>query len=272
MSDIEEIKDKSGQLRRLGSLVLPAGFVSALPPFEDNPETMPLWDNADIKRAISDPNRRKPELIFDAATWIKNQRSHGSCNGYAAAGAFTRARYLSGVKDDWFASGAWIYSLINGGRDQGSMLDDGLRVGRDVGYCSETLVDWDMIYPGQQPLAQAKADAKKHKSLKAYRATTMQGFRTGLAAGYVGVVAIHAGNKYSQFRNGIAGVDNGSGNHAVCVCDLRLKNGTEVYLQEGSWGTEGWGDGGRGFLVADHFRQTWNAHQFYLIPAVKETA
>lgn len=271
MSDIEEIKDKSGELRRLGSLVLPAGFVSALPPYEEAPNA-PLWTDAEIRKVISDPNRRKPEKLFDSSTWIKNQRSHGSCNGYAAAGAYTRARYLSGFKDDWFASGAWIYSLINGGRDQGSMLDDGMRVGRDVGFCSDLIVTWDMIYPSRQPVAAAKADAKHHKSLKAYQAKTLQGWRSGLAAGYVGVAAIHAGNNYMRFRNGIAGVDNGPGNHAVCVCDLRLQNGTEVYLQEGSWGVEGWGDGGRGFLVADHFKQCFGNHAFYLLPTVQELA
>lgn len=271
MADIEEIKDQSGELRRLGSLVLPMGFVSALPPFEGSPETPPLWTDAEILRALKDPNRPRKRDLFPAEKFITNQRSHGSCNGFAAAGAYTRARYMMGYKSSWRASGAWIYSLINGGRDQGSMLDDGMRVGRDVGFCSDSIVSWDQIYPNQQDVAAAKLDAAKHKSLKAYRATTLQGWRTGLATGlYLGVAAVMAGNNYMRFRNGIAGVDHGPGNHAVCVTDLTLRNGTELFDQDGSWGVGGWGDNGRGYLVADHFRETFKNHAFYLIPAVQE--
>jgi len=268
--DIEEIRDKSGELRRLGSLTLPDNFVSSFPPYEGSPEC-PLWDDADIKRVISDPNRRKPELLFPSTDgWIKNQRSHGSCNGFALATAIDRARYLRGIRDDWRASGAFPYSLMNGGRDQGSALEDGLIIAERNGVCSEEIVGWDQIYPSQYDKEAAHADAAKHKGLGCYRALTKQGFRSGLAAGFVGIVAVMAGSRYQQFRNGIAGVDNGMGNHAVCVCDLRLKGGTEVYLQEGSWGVNGWGDGGRGFLVWDHFAQTFKQHAFYLIPSTLE--
>ena len=266
MSDIEEIKSPDGVLRRLGSLVIPQGMVCSAPVYDDE---FDVWDDADIRKVIADPDRVPSRKIYTPDEWIDNQQSHGSCNGFAAAGAYSRLRYFLGHRDGFHASGAWIYSLINGGRDQGSQLIDGMTVGQDVGYASRETVTWDMIYPRQQPLAKAKAEAAKHKGRVYYQCRTLQAFRTGLAQGWPGVAAVHVGNNYMRFRNGIAGVDRGPGNHAVCVDDLCLHNGTEVFDQPGSWGVNGGGEAGRWRLTKDHFAETFGHHQFYILRGTK---
>lgn len=265
MDEIEEIIDERGNVRRLGSLAPPAGFVSAFRTWESE---MPVWDDAEIRRVISDPNRTPRRVVF-GPSWIQNQRSHGSCNGYAAAGALSRARYLRGIQDKLILSGAFVYSLINGGRDQGSALESGLKVIQSHGSCPESLVPWDQIYPKQQP-KNAKSEALKHRGLDCYAAQTMQGFRTGIAAGFIGIIAVHAGSRFQRLdSNGIAGVDSGGGNHAIHCDDLVFKKGVELFDAVNSWGTE-YGTQGRAYLTADSFAQTFGNHTFYLIASTQE--
>ena len=266
MADIEEIKSRDGEIRRLGSLPMTPGMVCSAPVYDDEFE---VWDDSTIRKVITDPNRVPSRKIYTPDEWIDNQRSHGSCNGFAAAGAYSRLRYTLGLRDGFHASGAWIYSLINGGQDNGSELLRGMVVGEDVGYCSRDTVTWDMIYPKRQPLTQAKAEAAEHKGKHFYRCKTLQAFRTGLAQGWPGVAAVHVGNNYMKFRNGIAGVDRGQGNHAVCIDDLVIHNGTECFDQPGSWGVEGGGDQGRWLLTKDHFSQTFPNHAFYIFRGTK---
>jgi hypothetical protein len=263
--DIDEIVDDNGEVRRLGSLVSMPGFVSSFQTWESE---KPVWDDADIRRVITDPSRTPRRILF-GKKWIQNQRSHGSCNGYAASGALSKARWLRGITDALLLSGAFIYSLINGGRDNGSQLEHGLRVIQTDGAPPESLVPWNMIYPRQQP-SNAKAEALKRRGLDCYAAQTMQGFRTGIAAGYTGIVAVHAGRNFQRLnQHGIAGVDSGRGNHAVHVDDLVIKNGTELFDHAGSWDLH-YGEEGRSYLHRDSFAQTFGTHTFYLIGSTEE--
>ena len=266
MSDIEEIESRDGELRRLGSLVIPAGLVCSAPVYDDEFE---VWDTSDIMRVVADKDRVPSRRMFPAEKWIKNQRSHGSCNGYAAASAFSKLLRIVGHDGEYQASGAWLYSLINGGRDEGSQLIDGMRVGEDVGFASEDTVTWDMIYPGRQPVAKAKKEAAAHKGRAYYRCRTLQALKTGLAQGWPGVVAVHAGAKFQKLSNGIAGVDRGPGNHAVCVDDLAIVKGKLVYDMPNSWGIEGYGDEGRGYLTDDSLEEPLKYHAFYILRSAK---
>jgi len=189
VAEIEIIRDATGETRRLGSLIQPEGFVSAYPSIESVGE---LWDDQQIRRVITASNRVPRRHIF-GPSWIQNQKSKGSCNGYALAGGLSKSRYLRGIQDKLLLSGAFPYSLMNGGRDNGSMLSDGLKIIETHGSCPESLVPWDAIYPNLQP-ANAKAEAAKHKGLVCYAAETMQGLRTGLAKGFIAVVAVHEGH------------------------------------------------------------------------------
>jgi hypothetical protein len=159
---------------------------------------------------------------------------------------------------------------MNGGRDNGSALSDGLQVIQKYGSCPETLVPWDMIYQRQQP-ANAAAEAAKHKGLICYAAGTIQGLRTGLAKGFVAIVAVHAGGNFQRINaQGIAGVDSGGGNHAVHVDDLCIVGGREVFDMVNSWGTN-YGTAGRAYLTDDSLKQPWNNHTAYLIGSTEES-
>lgn len=248
-----------GKLRRLGCLVPDPGFVSSLPVFGDHVEPL---DNPTLKR-IAQSQTSVGRTLFDRS-FIKNQGSHGSCNGFAAASALTRARIRRGLKRVDL-SGAYLYSLINGGRDQGSMLDDGMRALQSRGCATEATVKWNQIYPSKYDRTKANREAARHKAFECYQVRTGAELWTALALGWDVVVAVHAGRNFDRIDgNGVAGVDRGNGNHAVMADGLLFAGGEIVADGVNSWGT-GWGDRGRMLLRWSHFQQTIGIHSFYAI-------
>ena len=263
---IDEIIDESGQVRRLGSLAPPKGFVSSFRTFESE---HPVLDDSDIKRLIQDPNRTPSAALFDFKNWIKNQFDKGSCNGWAGASAYAKARYLRGFTDGKTFSGSFLYSLINGNRDQGSALEDGLREIQRTGVCEFDLNKWDRIFSNQIS-AEARANAAKHKGLDCFAVQTKQGFRSALAMKMPVIVAVQAGRNFQRLNSdGIASVDNGSGNHAIHSHDIKIVKGTEVYPSDNSWGFN-YGQNGSANLHWDSFEQTFGHHTFYAIASTEE--
>jgi len=264
-SDLTPIIDIFGNERRCGSLLPPANFVSSFKTFESE---KPIYSDAEIRRILTDPNRVPARKIF-GASWVMNQFSKGSCNGYAGAGALSKARYRRGIRDNLLLSGAWLYSLINGNRDNGSALEDGLKRIQTDGVPPLSLVPWDMIYQRDMP-PNAKAEAAKHKGLVCYAVQTRQGFRSALAADFPVIVAVSAGTNFQRLDGkGIAGVDRGMGNHAVHCDDICLVGGEEVYDTAGSWGL-GYGTQGRAYSRWASFEQTFGNHTFYAIGSTEE--
>jgi hypothetical protein len=197
-------------------------------------------------------------------TWIRNQGSHGSCNGFAGALALSRARRRVGMSRV-ILSGAYLYSRINGGRDQGSHLSAGMRTLAETGCATEATVKWDEIYPSKYNQRTANAEAEGHRAFECYRLIELDDVWTALSLGFDCVVAVHVGRSFSSLdRHGFAGVDRGSGNHAVSCDGLIWANGELAATAYNSWGT-GWGDRGRMLLRADHFEQTIAVHDFYAI-------
>jgi len=275
--NVFEVIDASGKLRRQNVWLPPKNFVSAFRPYVGEPE-LPLFDDADLRKVLGDSNRRKIEEILDPTIWIQNQLEYSSCTGWATAIALSKSRWLRGIKDQLILSGSFVYSLINGGRDNGSALEDALRVVQDFGAPPASLVGPTMIFPRLQP-KNARAEALKHKGLEAYRAVTKQGWDTGLACGFQGVAVVHAGRNFtrmSRINTGPscsvrAGVDSGNGNHCVNVSDIRIIDGTIHYLVDNSWSLSGFGERGRAWVTWDSFAQTFGVHQFFLIPSSQES-
>ena len=265
MDELEPFFDVTGRERRCGSLAPPPGFVSSFVPYESE---KPMYTDVEIKKIITASGRVPRRQMF-GPSWVMDQKSHGSCNGFAGAGALAMARRLRGINDNLLLSGAWLYSLINGNQDRGSMLDDGLKAIQQHGVAPASLVPWDIIYQRQMP-ANAKAEAAKHKGLVCYAVQTKQGFRSALAAGFPVIVAVHAGGNFQRLNaKGIAGVDRGGGNHAVFCQDIDLVGGTECYDMQNSWNLS-YGNRGRAWLTWDSFEQCFDNHVFYAIGSTEE--
>lgn len=182
---------------------------------------------------------------FDVASFTLNQRSHGSCVGFSSAGALMKSRVLAGQTYQRL-SGSFIYSLINGGSDNGSSIGDSLDVLKNVGTCLESEADWDAIYPSRIP-STARQTAKRFMAEESYRVDTWEEAGSVLQCpDFVLVFAVMVGNTFDRLdTNGVVGLDRGPGNHAVHGCGMSRSQRWGWQLDGfNSWGTT-WGEQGR---------------------------
>lgn len=238
--NIDSYIDDKGQERRLGKLAPDAEKTRRFRTFRS---VYPL-----VPRSQWKPIDRRTTL---GARFIPNQRSHGSCVGFSAISAMMRTRALRGFT---FAmlSGAYVYSWINGGRDQGAMITDALDILKTKGTCLESTVGWDEIYRSQT--SKGDAEAQRFKMREGIVIETFDEAVSALILGNIPQFAIQVGGNFEAFdTDGIAGFSNGAGNHSVIADGLKLsKSGLWILDMPNSWGT-GFGQEGRCFLTERHF-------------------
>ena len=254
-----ETIEYKGKVFRTGNL-LPAQKTCSVKSFP-----YPMMSRNKIRETLNDLGRFPRREQF-GREWIYDQGSIGSCNGCAAAKALERARVLAGMPQV-ILSGEFVYAGINGGRDVGSMLDDGMK------FISENgVAPWRNFHQEKYQESDFRAedfrDAKRYKAFECYGVDTEDELATALALGFVAVIAVHANNDFMEMdRNGIAGGNNGVGNHAVGVDDAKIIDGEFVMDMFNSWGTQ-YCENGRAYLTWDrHLRQTSKNHYFYVIRA-----
>lgn len=266
--------DWRGDERRMGSL--PDKFDPVLSVPIDSPATTNLaFEDLLAAEGIELTDAQIEEIarsgVMDGrpkfgGQFIDNQNNHGSCNGYMEAGMLACARYRRGEPLE-LLSGAYAYSLMNGGRDQGSQLAHAMANVSDRGICRKQLCDWRQIYPSMYNRAVCDADAKRFRGFLQYPCRTLRGFWTGLALGFDGGCAVHAARNFMRVNaDGIAGVDSGPGNHAVRCDGLIWTDFGPTGTGDNSWGLE-YGDGGRMQLHTGHFNGTFRNHQFWILPS-----
>jgi hypothetical protein len=259
---IDMIQTPDGEERRLGCLP-PTSFPTAANTFTELGKPIMRLDQ--IKAGLTKEPLWARRKKFAGDKYIRNQRHFGSCNGWSTAGVLSRLRELRG-EPYVCLSGADAYSQMNDGRDNGSVLSDGLRIVEVNGIAPESMVAWNQIYT-HQISAEAKAARARFKGLKPYAVDSEEEFATGIYLGYMGVVAVHATNAFNQQDgDGLNMGVNGVGNHSVMIQDLRLgTNGDIWYDMANSWDVN-WCDGGYTWLSWNrHLRECVKLHRFWLL-------
>lgn len=204
-------------------------------------------------------------------TWVKDQKSHGSCNGFMAASMLSKARFRRGLKRVDLG-GAYIYSLINDNQDNGSMLEDGMRVIQERGCATEKTVGWDQIYRNRYDTKKADEEASNYKAFECYALARgddpeLEIF-SAIAAGFDVGVAVHVTSRfYTLDSRGVCGLGNGPGNHAVPGDHYYLDPNTGELILDmpNSWNTTFGIDGRGGLTWKAHMRYTHKYHVFYAI-------
>lgn len=233
--------------------------------------TMEMLSKEQIREVVT-ASGRVPSREIWGPEFIKDQDGIGACQGYASAACIEKVRMLGGQKHVEL-SGDYAYALVNGGRDQGSQLRDGLSAAMNNGYAPANTPGLRRHeYRFSKMPDAAKTAAMRFRGFQGFVAETEQEFATGLAYGFVGVVAVHVAGAYSSLdSHGISRGGNGMGNHAVCVDDIvwDAQIGEFKYDSPNSWKTS-WGDSGRCYYTFErHFRKTITVHRFYLFPSAQ---
>lgn len=249
-----------GNLFPLGCLV-PDRRPETFPAYADS---QPMFTRDQKLDLLRDPKRMGATLWFPNSIYIKSQGGRGSCNGYAGAKALERARVKRGLRHIPL-SGEGLYAQINGGRDGGSMLDDGMKAITERGVPPESLVP-HQEYLWRNISEEARQAMPRFKAVECYRVDTSDELESGLCAGFVGVVAVHVTNAFMTLEaDGSVFPTDGPGNHAVGVDDIRWTGKEFEFWMFNSWGLR-YGREGRGWLSwSRHFRSPSRHHAFYLI-------
>jgi hypothetical protein len=232
-----------GVKRYLASIPAPGKMKAALPNYGD--ASQPMYDRKDWFEL----SRRGAGAVFDT---IFNQGSHGSCVGNGWAGGLGRARALAGATP-FVLSPAFTYSLINGNRDNGAVISDGIAALQHYGTCLFSTVGQDPIYQSRMP-AVAGVEAKRFRLGQAYHCSNWDQVISAVLSGrFIPVYGYQVGRNFNSFdRYGVAGHDRGPGNHCNHADGVKLlADGRWVLDDVNSWGTS-FGDGGRCYLDEQH--------------------
>ncbi len=221
------------------------------------------------RKLIDDGLGDRTKLFGDE--FVHDQKSVGSCNGWAGATSDEKSRVLNG-QPHVRLSGTSLYSRINFGQDQGSLLKDGMREIQN-GVSTEAACPWDKWHASMVSAA-AKAEYVRFRAHEPLVIDDELDLLTAiLTLKSCPVVAVHVTNAFMNLDDsGLSGGGNGPGNHAVHVDSVRwnVAKARYEYRNANSWGLQ-WGLRGFSWLTwAQHFAPTRKFHEFYTITAASE--
>ena len=234
------ITDDTGHVRYLGNNEPPAGLVKAWNVYGDVPET-PMVPRSQWEQHCRTPFEPHPFLPP-----VADQDGIGMCNASATATAIEYVRASKGLPYVEL-SGGDLYMRICGGRDQGSLLEDGLATSMSEGVASTTTVpylDWRGENPG------AAAERQRYRVLEAFLCPTFDHCMSAVIAGFPLITGIMWYGNYKPDADGWLPAPRGSsGGHAIFGFSP-CKRGSQYGIEhQNSW-TENYGRKGR-FVIPE---------------------
>ena len=222
--------------RVLGALP-PAGKQFNMPNYAGTFRTLP--ESEWVERSLKQWNLR-----------VEDQGRFGSCVGQGTTKGFTYAWLISGQTPQLF-SPTFVYAHINGGRDQGAQVSDGLKTIKENGVCLLDQFGPDKIYLRDVSPA-AKQTALRFRVIEAYKINSWIELGSALSSGMLVVSGIGVGNNFSNLdRNGVAPLpDQVVGGHCMAHIGLKKIAGQWKAETQNSWSTS-WGQGGFCYLQKD---------------------
>lgn len=204
---------------------------------------------------------------------VYDQDGRGQCNASAACTVMETIARMTGTPYKKLSAGD-LYSRINGGRDQGSFLEDALAELLKNGVCTTDLVPyvWDgRVYNS----AAVKESRSKHLAVEAYVCPNFDAMASALQQGFVLDLGLlwYSGYDYLD-ADGWLTANSGQqvGGHALAGGALvsRQKNGRTQWgiLVQNSW-TKAWGRNGRCVIPEEAFSSSVGG--FFAVRSIKPT-
>jgi hypothetical protein len=197
----------------------------------------------------------------DSMCRILDQDGHGSCVGHGSCSAFENAWYRRGGTPRLFSAN-YLYSLVNGGSDNGAVVGDAADALAQTGICLDATVpegnNW--IFSRQMP-QQAAAEAARFKAGTIYRISTWDEICTAIQMRMGVVIGLDVGNAFQPDNQGFLPDQRGSGGGHCMFLRLGMRNkGNTWYVKDqNSWGTS-WGVKGCCWVNSTYFQGGMGDH------------
>ncbi len=253
--ELPYVDTPDGHRRWLAALPTPDGHLM---------KALPTWAGAGF------PTIPRSDWRLFSRPWASvpmlDQDGRGACLPHAWAEAVMIARAISGAPhvdlSPWF-----LYSLINGGSDDGSNAGDALQALTTTGIAPVSDVPYGIIRPAGYSQAAMKAAAR----FKLTDAVAINGFDQAVSAALMGWTVCfdcQAGGGFDVDRDGVCAYLGRRTNHEVMAGEAvaRLASGQYVLGGRNSWGTS-WGMLGRCYWTEDHLN---NSQETYAVRFVAD--
>ena len=225
-------------------------------------------DIKDVADVLDNPNRTPAEVRFPPKQWTRSQGAVGSCAGYAGAWTLARCRVMAGM-DFVPLSGESLYAQTNGGRDRGSGLVNNIKAMVSTGVAPEGLNQPGRFYTERSLPEAAKVERHRFRADEWYQVRTELELAIAVASGFIVGVACHVGGGWRRFDGDVLIGNNGPGNHATIVDDVRLKGGKPQFRMVNSHGLS-WGKDGVAWVEWSRtFSGPIRNHVFYAMRSAK---
>lgn len=205
---------------------------------------------------------------------MKDQDGVGACNAFTTIECTMSARKMAGLKPVNLSPG-YLYGNINGGSDNGSLLEDALAWMTENGTCETTLVgdlNWKL---GRQKPAAAVTNAKQYRILESYLCPNFDALASALQQGFFINEGLLWYDNFTPDRDGwLPSAGRGkAGGHSLTGYGLAhrtLSNGTVQWgiRTRNHWGTQ-WGVGGNCIIPESLFGKAIGG--FWAVRAVSST-
>jgi hypothetical protein len=249
VTGLEQITLPDGSTRRLGNIspAFDPSRCAAPPPHfgaDANTRLIPRaeWDGLIAAAGAG------PEFAFVPPT--HDQNGIGQCNPEAVTTAIESCRMQQGLEHVQL-SPADLYARINGGQDQGSMLEDAMEevMTRGVGTAATSGLLWKRgVFKGEAPAA----ERTRFRVLERYLCPTFDHLMSAAFQGFRIVSGIMWYSNYTPDRDGWLPTGSGqAGGHAIFGYKPTARNGVYGLWHNQSWGR--WGLNGTGRFVIPEF-------------------
>ena len=174
---------------------------------------------------------------------VKDQDGVGACNAFATVTAAEACRAQQGLPYRRLSPG-YLYGNINGQRDDGSLLEDGLEWMTTKGTCLASTVP-ELAWKKSQWPAKAGVEAADFVVLEAYVCPNFDAIASALQQGFFIVEGLAWYDNFEPDADGwLPARGRGNwGGHALCGFGLAKRGSVWGVSTRNSWG-ERWGKGG----------------------------
>lgn len=201
---------------------------------------------------------------------VHDQDGVGQCACDATTGAIETARAIAGLPYVQL-SAADLYDRVNGGADNGSLLEDCMAEICDNGVAPASMVPPVWTRPGCSNVRGVVEERKKYRALEVYVAPNFDAYVSALNQGFIGVHGLMWCDNYSNTDSMgrlPIGCRGGAGGHALFAYGAKNINGKWYILTRNSW-SPAWGVGGNCLIPEADFGRDISG--WFLIRAVTYT-